>query len=272
MKEITVNSWEEIQGEFKKLGQYRREQTEDTFISSILYRGQADSKWRLETTLERFVKNNKFYLDDYYKLILSIKSEIQSFTDKSWDIIDLHDYRKWLKSEDFLFFVNIPGLEYMVYLRHHNFPSPLLDWTRSPYIATYFAFHNIPYEVKDVSIYAYIGRVGHAKSYWGSEPIIYTIGRNIPTHQRHFKQKCEYTICLVEDETRPYYSCHEDVFSSNRKKQDLLWKINIPGSERIRVLSHLDSLNINAFSLFGSEESLMSTLASREFLLRDQNS
>ena len=29
----------------------------------------------------------------------------------------------------------------MAYLRHHGFPSPLLDWSRSAYVAAYFAFN-----------------------------------------------------------------------------------------------------------------------------------
>jgi len=29
----------------------------------------------------------------------------------------------------------------MTRLRHHGFPSPLLDWPQSPYIAAFFAFN-----------------------------------------------------------------------------------------------------------------------------------
>jgi hypothetical protein len=35
---------------------------------------------------------------------------------------------------------NLLGYKYFVCLRHYGFPSPLLDWSRSPYFAALFAF------------------------------------------------------------------------------------------------------------------------------------
>ncbi|HEV7959627.1 MAG TPA: hypothetical protein VGP01_01245, partial [Rhizomicrobium sp.] len=49
-----------------------------------------------------------------------------------------------------------------------------------------------------------------------------------------------------------------------------IYKINIPATERLKVLGMLDVHNLNAFSLFGSEEGLMQTLARREFFLRPE--
>ncbi len=65
------------------------------------------------------------------------------------------------------------------------------------------------------------------------------------------------------------FANHEDVFNSRQPtEQDLLWKIVIPADERAKVLAHLDEFNLNAYSLFGSEESLMETLAYREIDLK----
>lgn len=59
------------------------------------------------------------------------------------------------------------------------------------------------------------------------------------------------------------FRSHQELFELGRTDQDALWKIVIPASERTKVLTRLDKYNLNAFSLFDSEESLMETLAFR---------
>lgn len=67
-----------------------------------------------------------------------------------------------------------------------------------------------------------------------------------------------------------HFDKHEDVFARPTPDQDVLWRFNVPGTERTKVLRLLESHNLNAFSLFGSEESLMETLALRELEWRDR--
>ena len=67
-----------------------------------------------------------------------------------------------------------------------------------------------------------------------------------------------------------FFVSHKEAFSVKREFQQYIWKCNIPVSERKKVLTFLDSVNINAFSLFQSVEGLMNTTATRYFFLKDR--
>lgn len=89
------------------------------------------------------------------------------------------------------------------------------------------------------------------------------------THSRHFAQKAWYTIATKYDykNERHIFCPHTDVFSRGNKKQDILVKITIPSSDRIKALSELNDYNINHFTLFQTEDALVRTLAIKEFEL-----
>jgi hypothetical protein len=56
---------------------------------------------------------------------------------------------------------------------------------------------------------------------------------------------------------------HQRVFDLGSVDQDRLYKLQSPSTERVKVLRLFDRFNLNDFTLFGSEESLMKTLAFR---------
>jgi hypothetical protein len=59
------------------------------------------------------------------------KPQIEAFTEEGWDIPTVQSVMRLLEDYD-SFSVdldngNFPAQQFMVYLRHHGFPSPLLD-------------------------------------------------------------------------------------------------------------------------------------------------
>jgi hypothetical protein len=101
--------------------------------------------------------------------------------------------------------------------------------------------------------------------------VVYRQGPHVNTHRRHFLQQSEYTLCLGFDTEWRFEQYHK-VFDDGLHQQGICWKITIPAAERVKVLQELDEYNVNSFSLFGSEESLMDTLATREFCFPQENS
>lgn len=266
MKTIEVATWEEFEKEVDELNELNRQKKANSHhpISDFLFRGQEDSNWELKTTLERYCWEN-FLVKEYYRSISVIRPEIETFSGNKWDIPTVPDYVKWLSKNNFLF--EFPAYGYMIYLRHHGFPSPLLDWTQSPYVAAFFAFGNLLNKSEKVSIYVYQEYAHAGKSWSSSQPHIFAKGPFVTSHKRHFLQKAEYTVCVI-DSNEMIFADHEKAFSRNDENQDILYKFNIPSSERKKVLEKLDNYNLNHYSLFGSEDSLVSTMALRELFLK----
>jgi len=267
--EIKVADWEEMD---RKLRELRANFGSASY--PLLFRGQANSEWSLTTTLDRSAKKN-LSLAAYYQLICGrMGPEVKTFAG-----VDVPEYSStvWQSFSDLALFMDLkfPPIElyrYMVYLRHFGFPSPLLDWSRSPYVAAFFAFRDEPdAAVNERSIYVYCKSASGFTGGAVGEPTIYPMGPYVQSHQRHFRQRCDYTICAQFDTTcgQWRFDSHQKVTDNRRPNQDLLWKFDVPSSEREKVLKSLNDYNLNAFSLFGSEESLLEAMWHREYILRE---
>lgn len=273
---VTVPTWEAFQkivDDMYSAHQLARatSQFSRSNVSTLLFRGHGDASWKLETTLEREAPQWGRVVD-YHEAVSVSKYQIESLTDRVWTLPDSHNFRAAAEAQGRAMFQLVPavgmqGYEYLVYLRHHGFPSPLLDWTASPYVAAFFAFRQPPPGASCVAIYAYTERVGDAKMAEEGVPAIDGCGPTVRSHPRHVLQQCEYTVCTVYKDGHWSYVFHEDAFSKGSVViQDVIKKFVLPVSERVKVLRMLDKYNLNAFSLFANEESLMHTVAMRELL------
>jgi FRG domain len=271
LKEIKLKKWAEFHEAISEVrdqyGMAERNLPDGKVFkrkNKILFRGQSSADWLLETTLER--KTN-IRLDTlaYVQKATRFSNEIESFTGYRWDLPSYSDLKKETNKIQDSFRPHLACYPYLVYLRHHGFSSPLLDWTESPFIAAFFAYAN-PI-TQDASVYCYIEQPNLTKGGTGGSPSIKTMGPYVTTHKRHFSQKAWYTIATQWDykKKKHYFCSHEDIFQRNDQHQDVLVKIILPSSERKTALSALSDYNINYFTLFQDEEALIKTFAMSAF-------
>lgn len=86
--------------------------------SNYVFRGQADSNWKLEPTLDRLVKDPESLKRS--KLLNAFKYETRGRRGSN---------PSEMKSEN----------DWWALGQHHGLYTPLLDWTESPFVALYFA-------------------------------------------------------------------------------------------------------------------------------------
>lgn len=246
----------------------------DLHVSGPLYRGQADATWHLETTLDR--RKPRMTLDKYLTIMEGIQPRIERLSGRSWSNLgeEISGLRQNGLESVRLFPTECANTEtiisFMVYLRQHGFPSPLLDWTSDPYTAAFFAFSGIQKNAERVAIFIFrecTGSVGDAGT--ENEPTAMSFGPHIlNTSPRHAKQQAQYTWCVERSTSGASLDCyafadHEQAMNlpgfrieagaclDEERAENVVDKYTIPVSEQRSVLASLAQRNINKCSLFG---------------------
>ncbi|MGO4881237.1 MAG: FRG domain-containing protein [Bryobacteraceae bacterium] len=272
---MELKSWSDFEGKLREIEDKRSTESGQT-LHEPLFRGLGDSTWTLATTLERAYqleyREPKPTFLKHYRKVLASKPAIETLSGKRWDQLPEPDefnpgpdstrLDKNLEKH--------PGVsEYLVYLRHHGFPSPLLDWTASPYVAAFFAFDSQPAKAERVSIYAFLQDPAHggiSAAHLFVVPPLY-----MHTDPRHYSQQSRYTMCTWFNNDDWRFRPHECAVKPHLAlgAEGMAYKITLPVGERLTALKDLDRMNINSFTLFGSEDSLIRSVARRELLFQE---
>jgi hypothetical protein len=276
-KEVPLGCWADFEEKIRELTSPQvANKTATPPFHPPLFRGLGNSRWGLETTLERSHPHEWFEnansLQRYYQKAFAAKPALETFSGRRWTTPSPVSFKSrvrkhWSRWLDLILMGEDGIYEYLVYLRHHGYPSPLLDWSSSPYVAAFFAFDAIVTGADRICVYAALPRAGGGSN----KQHCFFVGPYMQTHERHFLQQCRYSMCVGHDVDLDDYvfKSQEPAMLADLGPVQELFKFTLPVAERRTALRHLDLMNINLFSLFRSEDSLVRTIARRESYLRD---
>lgn len=153
--------------------------------------------------------------------------------------------------------------------QHHGYPTPLLDWTWSPYVAAFFAFNKITKQSainpkKNVRIYKFDlsnwnRNTNRATKLFPNWPNVSTLDALAFGNPRAIPQQAISTMTNVDDiET---HVSEIEAMSGHK----FLEAFDLPGSERNHVMRELDLMGISAGSLFPGLDGACEGLKERNF-------
>lgn len=199
----------------------------------FIFRGHRDSAWRLESTLDR-----QFAHLNVLERTSNLKRLLQAFAEELSGI----DGRDVIKESERLELIG----------RHHGLPTTVLDWSKSPYVAAYFAFESEQAPPSAlVTIWCFDQRELSASAVAGD--VIINDMSLLHDNVRAIQQRGVFLRL-------PVGVVAEDALATG------LWKYTIPHSERILALSDLDEMLITAKSLFRDRDAAARTVIIRESL------
>lgn len=230
-------------------------------IGSRIYRGHARLEWKLSSIFERWLLRLKG--GDPNRNVRKLFSSPKAF-DRYRDSY-LERFKDFATGLPELETKSLSDNDWWVLGRQYGLITPLLDWTRSPYVAAFFAF--IDYADREnegfIDGLASLGLVGTGGLQFGSGSV--AVWALVMADQ--LEKKLDFKVIIPRLDfsvhahrvrvqqsvfTRLTHDVHVDLESylSSQKFGQFLERYEIPGQEFGKALADLELMNITLANLF----------------------
>jgi hypothetical protein len=221
-----------------------------------LYRGQIDSSWEIKSSLER-IGIKEISCEEYYTRIDRLKPLINPLIENKFirktTPFELDKHQGGLSWR-------IPEMEYLTYLRHHGFPTPIIDWTESHYIALFFACEDFVNSKTDGKVFIYNDR---QNSWAFGRGELKRIGPYVETDKRHFPQQCSYVLPVIKEEKWKFITFKRVLEQGLEYAQEFgnelydFVEIEIASEAKRAIMKELKRMNINRYTMYLDEDALI---------------
>lgn len=227
-----------------------------SWSGKFAFRGQGNSRWPLRSSLLRSITK------DFPKLgVVKLERQaIEHFAARAANYLPVtpdRDPTDWLA--------------WWPLMQHYGAPTRLLDWTRSPFVAAYFAVEDLKEDVDGVVYLVHFERVNKATIEATQKPLLdstfvketwddilkkpYLIRFTVPQHMtdRVAAQQGMYSIC------KSPLMDHDEAISNvlpEKRRDRYFRRIIIPGLRKREFAQRLQYMNITASSLFPGTDGL----------------